>query len=280
MQVDDEKVTVEHPKQNTASRLYLLLRTLGPLLQGSDGSISTAWVRAAGGNPSDVGSELDHDATQVLRAFGTAINDLSRELSSNSVPDHLWATHMVSLARLSESKWLHKAKEHTLGSFDSHAMQALQWMAFVLPGDRLAADDGDIDELKRLLAELENALLQDGVPFALRQFGQEQLQAFREALLLYSIKGTGPLQKAARSSLVELHAHATDLQAQYEAAPNKAPVTAVFKWLAGTYKGVTKAAGEVEKSLKTWDFLRGKAQEGIKLLENLSDSMPPNPPGA
>lgn len=269
MQVDDEKVSVENPKQNTASRLFALLRQLPSTMAGK--RPPPGWVLAAGGELSSIESEVDHDATRIVKAVGTALEDLGRELAAVGVPPHLVVQPLTRLAPLSEPRFLHGTNDNTLNKLDGETMLSLQWMAFVLPGDRLFADDADIQQLKALLNELREALMQPGVPFALRAFGHEQVQVLSDALLLYSIKGVAPLQRAARSAITEIQAHEEVLDKQFKSATDKAPVATVFRKLAGAVKGVLKVAGEAEKAIKTGEFLSGKFSQAVQLLEDLSN---------
>lgn len=226
---------------NSASRLLHMYDQL--VRQQKDQSIMLTWANVFGLESND--PHLEDKVISCLVALRQQIDFARTRLTEHEVPPELTRPGFDRLKAIASPSQLGASWNGQRGNIQSpECRHAFAWGAWVLRSeDEVSMTDDDFSELQSELNSLEKSLTDTEMPPYLRDFIQRQIDTIREALGMYVIQGSRPLQEALQKVAGAYTVERTRVESEHAQASDEA-------------KGVlAKASTVIKKTAEVCDSL-------------------------
>ena len=242
---------------NHAYRIHALFRKF---LNSGQSTVEGMWRVAMGLPPKGSPLDSEHEISEALFALRSEILSLEDLLAKRGVPEQMWAGHLNRIKQMTLATSLSRTRDQVSDALRHDAQVMLEWTAFHLGElDRGELTDEARAELASRVSELEDALLEHGVPDAFHEFASKLLSQLKSAIALAPIQGLAPLRDAVRKASADLHYDKDAIDAAVQAGESN-PASETLRQKAGAaLVSAAKFTGEADKLVSSYSNLVGKA---------------------
>jgi hypothetical protein len=245
--------------RNSASRLHTLLRQL-PNHTDNTQNLS-AWASAFQITEPDGGRQA-RLVTEHLASISRELDYIRDAMRTASFSPHLYEPALSAVDTAISPLYLGNTWNHVKYQLKPEHLIALEFCGEILADEEDAVPPEDLEEIARLLAELE-ALLDGGdrLPGRLRELLERQTKELRVALAEYPIAGAKGLRNAVRSSYGEL-VEAKDLIAQHKEEPEVSKFGEIWRKINAVSNTALKIDGVAQLGQRAWLLLESIIKSG------------------
>lgn len=229
-------------KANGAARLCRLLAKQHPAEKAALDTWSNIFSLPQGLPPLD----RQHRVAELLTAAVGELRGVVASLRQANVPAELIDQYVSRVENAFSIANMHGKWSQSGGGLAPDTLLALKWFAHVLPEETNVIGADDLQELGKLLDELEERLASPGVPPDLVRLIQKHAAAIRSAIFAYPVQGPASIRRASRAMIADIHLDEDEIRRAAETG-EKDKVNAVGEALKKLWSKSASVAGDLDK---------------------------------